>query len=120
LLELVGLRQLRRHPLLDPFPDESPEQTDNWLLRRRDVSPGRRHRDVRLELQPGGANFAFCDGSVGFLKETIESWQIGPNGLPRGFSYQNSKYVAGPGAEVGVYQALSTRNGGEVISANDY
>jgi prepilin-type processing-associated H-X9-DG protein len=42
---------------------------------------------------PGGANFAFCDGSVKFLKSTTD---------PR------------------VLSALSTRAGGEVISASDY
>lgn len=40
---------------------------------------------------PGGANFAFCDGSVRFLKDTVS--------LP-------------------VYQALSTRGGGEVVGAD--
>ncbi len=40
---------------------------------------------------PGGANFAFCDGSVQFIKESID------------FS---------------VYQALSTRKGGEIVSAD--
>ena len=42
---------------------------------------------------PGGANFLFCDGSVKFLKETL-NWTV--------------------------YQALGTRAGGEVISADSY
>ncbi|HEU5118956.1 MAG TPA: DUF1559 domain-containing protein, partial [Isosphaeraceae bacterium] len=44
-------------------------------------------------LHPSGCNFLFCDGSVRFLKESIN---------PRVFSY------------------LSTRAGGEVVSANQY
>jgi len=27
---------------------------------------------------PGGANFAFADGSVRFIKETIDSWPMNP------------------------------------------
>jgi len=42
---------------------------------------------------PGGANFAFCDGSVKFLKDTTD---------------------------LRVLSALATRAGGEVISASDY
>jgi len=42
---------------------------------------------------PGGANFVFCDGSVKFIKSTIN--------MP-------------------VYQALSTRNQGEVLSSDSY
>jgi prepilin-type N-terminal cleavage/methylation domain-containing protein/prepilin-type processing-associated H-X9-DG protein len=42
---------------------------------------------------PGGANFGFCDGSVKFLKQTIN---------------------------VRIYMALSTRAGGEVLSADQY
>ncbi len=44
-------------------------------------------------LHPGGANFAMADGSVRFIKQTI----------------------AQP-----TYQALGTRAGGEVISADAY
>ena len=44
-------------------------------------------------LHPGGCNFLFCDGSVRFVKETVS---------PRVFSF------------------LSTRAGGEVISADEF
>jgi prepilin-type N-terminal cleavage/methylation domain-containing protein/prepilin-type processing-associated H-X9-DG protein len=49
--------------------------------------------DDYWSLHPGGCNFLFCDGSTPFLKETID---------PRVFSF------------------LSTRAGGEVISADQF
>lgn len=51
-------------------------------------------------LHPGGVNVAMADGSVRFVKETIDS-------------------SSDPGTP-GIWQKLSTRNGGEVISADSY
>jgi prepilin-type N-terminal cleavage/methylation domain-containing protein/prepilin-type processing-associated H-X9-DG protein len=70
---------------------------------------------------PGGANFAFADGSVKFLKETINSWpQKAGSAYPLGVSDNRGVQVLAPGTQLGVYQKLSTRAGGEVISSDSY
>jgi prepilin-type processing-associated H-X9-DG protein len=75
---------------------------------------------------PGGANFAFADGSVRFIKNTINSWTISGNNkssfgdfYPDGTSSASFIWTYGT-ANVGVYQKLSTRNGGEVLSSDQY
>ena len=54
---------------------------------------GLAHGDQYWSLHPGGANFGFCDGSVRFIKELV------------GFK---------------IFQALATRQGGEVLSADQF
>ena len=75
---------------------------------------------------PGGCHFAFLDGSVRLLKETIDCWRIDPaTGYPPGISIDPGPHGVGilhvvPRTQLPVYQALSTRNGGEVIDSGSY
>ncbi len=74
---------------------------------------------------PGGVNVALCDGSVRFVKNSISNWSYVPGGspnLPVGVTFSSSTYVytVNPGTFLGVWQQLSTRAGGEVISADSY
>jgi prepilin-type N-terminal cleavage/methylation domain-containing protein/prepilin-type processing-associated H-X9-DG protein len=74
-------------------------------------------------FHPGGVNVAMADGSVRFLKDTIDSWINDPNtGMPDGVTRDPKTYIflVKFGAKVGVYQKLSTRAGGEAIDANSY
>jgi prepilin-type N-terminal cleavage/methylation domain-containing protein len=70
----------------------------------------------------GGAFFGFCDGSVRFIKETIDCSPFNPaTGLPQGWTLgANGLFAVNPPGRMGVFQSLSTRAGGEVISADSY
>ncbi len=87
-----------------------------------------------MSLHPGGVNCTFGDGSVKFIKNSIDSWPYDPNlqwshslGRTPVFTIPYGPYKIPmqvpyilPGAYVGVWQTLSTRGGGEVISGDAY
>ena len=71
-------------------------------------------------LHPGGLNVLMGDGSVRFVKDSVDSWPVDPTfGRPSGASL-------GPGGwwtnlpKPGVWQSLVTRGGSELVGGQDY
>jgi prepilin-type N-terminal cleavage/methylation domain-containing protein/prepilin-type processing-associated H-X9-DG protein len=64
--------------------------------------------DDSSSFHPGGANVLFGDGSVRFLKNVLSDAGVNPDGSTR---YTPSSSIQ---------QALGTRSGGEVVSADSY
>ncbi len=80
-----------------------------------------------MSLHPGGVNCTFGDGSVKFLKSSIDSWLFNAamdTSPCLGWNPPIQTALSVPcilkGARVGVWQALSTRSNGECIGADQY
>ena len=82
-------------------------------------------------LHPGGLNCAFADGSVHFIKNSINAWPVGswhPDNRtkfphsPVIYNLTTGIYSLNPNSTYGVqvWEALTTRSGGEVISSDSY
>jgi prepilin-type N-terminal cleavage/methylation domain-containing protein/prepilin-type processing-associated H-X9-DG protein len=74
-------------------------------------------------FHPGGANIGLCDGSVKFIKDTVQSLPFNNStGNNDAFVYSGSTYTwsIAPGTQLGVWQSLSTRNMGEIVSSDSY
>jgi len=71
---------------------------------------------------PGGVNVLFCDGSVRFVKNTVNSWPLNREDVPVGAEPRGSEmgFYWGNLPPRGIWQALATRAGGEVVSADGY
>ena len=71
---------------------------------------------------PGGANAAFVDGSVKYIKETIDSWAVHPGtATPLGVTRDASGlFHLAPETRLHVWQVLTTRAGNEAVSASGF
>jgi len=69
-------------------------------------------------LHPGGLNVLMGDGSARFLKDSIQSWAFdGATVTPAGATYQPGGWWEGVPPR-GIWQALATRSGREVIDGD--
>ncbi len=114
------------------FPRQGWWTTGNWgdtlmttfypinMISRVALAAGASHTLAASSLHPGGANVALGDGSVRFVRESVDSWPFdGASGRPRGAS----KAADGSWTNLppqGVWQKLSTRAGGETFGDSDF
>jgi prepilin-type processing-associated H-X9-DG protein len=77
--------------------------------------------DAAGSFHPGGVNASMADGSVRFIKDTISCWPIDRATIGAGNQVApDGRYQNGPAPNPRVWQALSTRRAGEVVSADSY
>jgi prepilin-type N-terminal cleavage/methylation domain-containing protein/prepilin-type processing-associated H-X9-DG protein len=85
------------------------------------IDQGGAYINAASSFHPGGVNVAMCDGSVRFIKDTIDTWRSDPaTGIPPGVLGYGAVWDLALGAKIGVWQGIHTVAGGEVVSHSDY
>ena len=90
------------------------------MFRKVSYAAGASHAFAASSLHPGGLNVLMGDGSVRFIKETIDTWPFDPvTGNPAGASLSpGGWWINIP--KPGVWQSLATRAGGELVASDPY
>ena len=123
VLELVDLRQYRRHAVLDDVPHQPVQQSPESVVRQ--VPRLLRHLHwFGVELPSGRGQFRL-PRRLGPVLERFDpvvadqsdcTWPVGVTAD----STTCFCWVVAPGTPFGVYQELSTVGGGEVVSSDSY
>src|SRR5262249_25013288 len=91
-----------------------PVNPQNKMANNKDFDFAGAHVNGASSFHPGGVQLAFVDGSVRFIKDSIDAWTFdSATGMPQGVSRDVSVWKLSPGARLGVWQALGSVGGGE-------
>jgi len=90
------------------------------MINRVALVAGSSHTRAAASLHPGGFNTLLGDGSVRFIKDTVQTWPFDPvTGNPVGAARAAGGWWENVPPS-GIWQALGTRSGGEVNDASAF